>query len=414
MATSGGMAALGFLALMGVSACGGSASDSEQQGGGLPNGGVGGSGGRTSTRSTACAKNQGEVRVSMELTNGVSVGDVDGDGKQDFVVATGGFCCASQIPYKTKVFRNETGTQFRAPSELFADKNYSLQAVADLNGDGLDDIAATNPTLNELAIALSVENGAAFSTQTLPLNLGVQALLARDFDADGKVDIAALGAIDGAGKLFVLQGNGDGTFATPNVVELGIQQPRFLAAGDFDGDRAPDLLLSDSLEEGIAFNRGGTFSAPPFVPLVRGGAQAVGDLDEDGIDELVAFGEGTDIRVFAVRTGGVFEERVLQAPRSEPVFERRGAPVLADFDADGHLDLVISRGDTNRVVSELEIWRGDGTGAIGDVGVQQVSLRVQTMLPSDVDGDGLLDLVVTGIFSTDHHYQGVVYGPCVR
>jgi len=36
------------------------------------------------------------------------------------------------------------------------------------------------------------------------------------------------------------------------------------------------------------------------------------------------------------------------------------------------------------------------------------------LLPSDVDGDGLLDLVVTGIAGTDYPYQGVVYGPCAR
>ena len=342
----------------------------------------------------------------------VSVGDLNGDAKADLVIPTGGFCCGSQTPYVTKVYRNTTGREFGSPSELYSDKDYFAQDVADLNGDGLADVVAASPTLNELAISLSSQNGMAFSTRTLPLPLSAHKLVGRDFDGDGRTDIAVLGEIDGLGRLLVLRGNGDGTFAEPSVVELGNLE-RFVVAADFDGDKAPDLVLNDGAHTSVYFNRSGTFSASASTPIMGSGTgiPVAGDLDEDGLDDLVTFADDPNMIVIAPRRGGVFEERVLNAVRTDPLGPRQGV-VLADFDADGHLDVVIARGDMLRSRGEIEIWRGDGTGAIGHVGVQKVTSAALQLVASDVDGDGLLDIVMRGQYSTEIPYLGILYGPC--
>src|SRR5262249_14337416 len=85
----------------------------------------------------------------------------------------------------------------------------------------------------------------------LPPGESITAMIGGDFQGDGKLDLAVAvssnlsrqGGKD-PGGVFVLLGNGDGTFRSPTFDSVG-DDPVALVAGDFSGDGKLDLAVAD-------------------------------------------------------------------------------------------------------------------------------------------------------------------------
>jgi uncharacterized repeat protein (TIGR01451 family) len=142
----------------------------------------------------------------------------------------------------------------------------------------------------------------------LPLYTFPRALIARDLDGDGRLDLAAAAdsqptnSLGGLGGLGVLLGDGDGHF-DPVVVQPP-ERVFALAAADFTLDGRPDLAILP--EEGGALRRsaqllvgtaGGGFASsgePSLAVGVRATAILTRDLDGDGRPDAVAVTEEAD------------------------------------------------------------------------------------------------------------------------
>jgi hypothetical protein len=98
--------------------------------------------------------------------------------------------------------------------------------------------------------------------------------LVSDFDGDGNADLAFCERDQKSGKLWIMLGNGDGTFKKPIFIPVPAQYGVFsFAAGDFNSDSRTDLVanyfVSRSQSETALFlgNGDGTFQPKKVITL---------------------------------------------------------------------------------------------------------------------------------------------------
>ncbi len=207
------------------------------------------------------------------------VADFNGDGKPDVLVTPDNFRKTAGL-----LLGNGDGT-FQAPrsSPPFPAGPklagaLQFMAAGDFNGDGKQDAAVLldvidSNGLHASQVALMLGNGdgtfkAPVLLPELP-NREVFSLRAIDVDGDGKLDLLVGGATStGNGLLFLLRGNGDGTFRLTETYTYDVVG--FVAFGDFTGSGKPSLALTNDLDRDITvmLNRSPVPASPaPTVTL---------------------------------------------------------------------------------------------------------------------------------------------------
>ena len=174
-----------------------------------------------------------------------ATGDFNGDGILDLVLGGSSIQEAGNGGNGTLLLGHGDGTFTPGP---FVVTNGFI-AVADFNGDGKLDLAVTDPKHNAVTILLGNGNGGFTTAAGSPIPVGnsPQAVLAADFDNDGKLDLAI--ANYGDGTVTVLLGKGDGTFTasagSPYAARPGASG---LAVADFNGDGKLDLAVVNLID----------------------------------------------------------------------------------------------------------------------------------------------------------------------
>jgi len=240
---------------------------------------------------------QAEVLYNAGTTpDTVAVADLNGDGKLDLVLGNHNSNNVSVL------LGNGNGTfqpaiDYPTPSNGTPDS----VVVTDFDGDGKPDIVAAISGINATTAALLLGNGDGTFQQAIPLPAGFHSsatlqVAAADFNGDGNSDLALT---DGT-TLSVILGNRLFTGQVPEPEALpapvtttligpGAAINGTVVVGDFNGDARLDLAVTN--RDGIfllAGNGDGSFQAPvTYTPFI-GGAIAVGDFDGNGTPDLVA------------------------------------------------------------------------------------------------------------------------------
>jgi hypothetical protein len=204
-------------------------------------------------------------------SGGIVLADLNGDGKLDVAVD------GPEGAGVNMLLNNGDGT-FGAPVNLVRGWDWGL-AAGDLTGNGRIDLVATTTTNLEEAEVLLNNGDGTFSVHTYLTNYlpGVElgGVAIADFDGDGNPDLV-LGS--NSSQVEFMQGNGDGTFQTPVLIDSGAS-PRQLTLGNFDGGGLPEVALANSISTEVTVLESGGNSAAVRDKLTLSGPRVtlVGD-----------------------------------------------------------------------------------------------------------------------------------------
>jgi hypothetical protein len=193
---------------------------------------------------------------------------------------------------------------FDAPSFYLTGIYASGVAAADFNGDGILDLAVSNYGANNVRLLVGngsggVGNGTFSAGATFPTDGHPFSLLAADLNADGITDLATSNSQGNDVSVLIGQGAGgvgNGAFDAAANYPVG-GAPSVLALLDVDGDGVGDLVTGNATTNDVTLLRGqstggfadGTYAATGnFAVGVYPISVATADVNKDGRPDVVA------------------------------------------------------------------------------------------------------------------------------
>lgn len=308
---------------------------------------------------------------------GIATDDFDGDSVDDIVV--GGVTGAIQVvhgPIPATMDLANADVSFTGGQGVGA----SLAAVGDVTGDDQVDLLVGRTTFEAFRAAFVVPGP--LTTSGVLTDLGFVFIREQRTDQGG-IAVSSAGDVDGDGTGDVLIG------ASVNEIDDAITGATFLVRGPITED--VDLAKADFKMQG--YRRGASGQA------VAGG----GDLDGDGLDDLVVVHPGDETYVVY---GDPALSGVMSLADADTIVTSESVRIVSrgDLNGDGLADLVMGAdiNDDPKTNQALYVFYGPVTGELDQddadvklVGPERDNFQAWTNIDvGDVDGDGRDDLLI--------------------
>jgi len=365
--------------------------------------------------------------------------DFNGDGKLDLAITLDPD--QSGQGSVAVLLGNGNGT-FGAATKFPAGPQPTILALGDFNGDSKPDLAVVN---NPATVAILTGKGDGTFNAPVSFSVGrsLYSIVAADWNGDGKLDLAVLDTQQLSGdKVWILPGNGNGTFGTPVGTAVN-SIAGSLSYADLNRDGKLDLLIPDPSSNSFAVligNGDGTFQPPRFyvgtaqekpaslgvVPLQDGNTSLFLPDVING-DILVAFSaaDGTipwiPVQFLGTMPVGVAAANMSGAGRNDVVVADGGSPHLyvmqnlgqgqftapvsytlrssatalsvADLNGDSKPDAVVAES------GGIEVRLNQGNGTLGAGAFFASGGALSSLAVGDFNRDGKLDVAAVNTSS---------------
>ncbi|MHC5004572.1 MAG: FG-GAP repeat domain-containing protein, partial [Planctomycetota bacterium] len=305
--------------------------------------------------------------------------DLDGDADPDLVVQGDGIVSVA-LNNGDGTFSGWSGYQARTgwPGKI---------VLADLDADQDLDWAGGSP--NTVSLLLNDGDGS-FPLERHEVEPDPSVVEAADLDDDGDADLVVVCA----DAVSVVMNQGDGSFAD-HIAYAMESEPADVTAGDIDGDSDTDLIIASVDSVSVLVNDGqGVFVNGAQYPTGEAPDDSwidvdvqPGDLNADGHLDLAVTRSWEDLVLVFLNDG----RGGLVTGSAQPVSTPWGA-AMADLNGDGALDLAVAS-DGHDAVS---ILINEGAATFRPAMTFAAGPRPRSLAARDLDGDGDVDLAVAG------------------
>ncbi|MEW6607027.1 MAG: FG-GAP-like repeat-containing protein, partial [bacterium] len=320
-------------------------------------------------------------------------GDYDNDGDLDLAL-TGR---ENSGQYISKIYRNDSGVLIEDTTQNLPGVSYSSIAWGDYDNDSDLDLALTGKENSGQCISKIYRNDSGVLIEDTTQNLyGVSnsSIAWGDYDNDGDLDLVLTGS--GISKVYKNELWKLIEDTTQNLI--GVSDGS-VAWGDYDNDGDLDLVLTGSGISKVYKNESGKLIEDTTQNLVGVSKSSVawGDYDNDGDLDLALTGRensGQYISKIYRNDSGVLIEDTTQNLYGVS----NSSIAWGDYDNDGDLDLAITGSDESFVfIGISKIYMNTSGKLVEDTTQELLRVSFSSIVWGDIDSDGNLDLVLTGI-----------------
>ncbi|MGM0589963.1 MAG: cadherin domain-containing protein [Bacteroidota bacterium] len=321
-------------------------------------------------------------------------GDYDGDGDLDLVIAGSN---------ATRIYRNDGNGTFVDINAGLPDLLYGAVEWGDYDGDGdLDLVLSGMETIShQYSRVYENQDGTFVNINAGLTTMNFPDVAWGDLDQDGDLDLVLVGTDTNNDPYAEIYENDNGSFSPFTTNLTGLYYGK-VDLGDFDNDGDLDLVMTGmdggTVPTSVIYRNDGDLSFTNInaglTGLQRGDAEW-GDYDNDGDLDLLITGDSKtadgNLSLIYENDNGTFTDI-----NAGITGVSNGTASWGDIEGDGDLDLIVNGldDDNNRV---SEIFENEGANTFTNTNSNVIGTVVGSTTWADYNGDGSLDLLITGL-----------------